>query len=84
MPTDAIELLHRVENPAIRDVTRSDEPIAPTKDLIAMISLRKTLHQHHQVARTRRLMNRAIDHAGTPAVRNELLTIAQHQGLSLR
>jgi len=29
-------------------------------------------------------MNRAIDHAGTPGVRNELLTIAQHQGLSLR
>ena len=49
-----------------------------------MISLRKTLHQHHELARTRRLMNRAIDHAGTPAVRNELLTIAQHQGLSLR
>ena len=49
-----------------------------------MISLRKTLHQHHQVARTRRLMNRAIDHAGSPGVRNELLTIAQHHGVNLR
>src|SRR5664279_708009 len=29
MPTDAIELLHRVENPAIRDVTRSDETHSP-------------------------------------------------------
>ena len=49
-----------------------------------MINLRKTLHQRHEVARTRRLMNRAVDHAGTPAVRNELVTIAQHQGISLR
>ena len=49
-----------------------------------MISLRKALHQHHETARTRRLMNQAIDHAGSPAVRNELLTIAQHQGLNLR
>ena len=49
-----------------------------------MINLRKALHQHHEVARTRRLMNRAIDHAGTPAVRNDLVTIAQHQGISLR
>lgn len=49
-----------------------------------MIDLRKTLHQHHEVARTRRLINHAIDHAGSPAVRNELMTMAQHQGLNLR
>jgi hypothetical protein len=49
-----------------------------------MISLRKALHQHHEVARTRRALNRAIDHAGTPGIRNELLTIAQRQGVNLR
>jgi len=49
-----------------------------------MISLRKALHQRHEVARTRRMMNRAIDHAGSPGVRNELLTIAQHHGVNLR
>jgi hypothetical protein len=31
-----------------------------------------------------REMNRAIDHAATPAMRNELLTMAQLQGLPLR
>jgi hypothetical protein len=29
-------------------------------------------------------MNRAIDHAATPALRNELLTMAQIQGLPVR
>jgi hypothetical protein len=35
-------------------------------------------------ARNIREMNRAIDHATTPALRNELLTMAQVQGLPLR
>ena len=35
-------------------------------------------------ARTRRAVSRAIEHAATPAVRNELLAMAQMQGLPLR
>jgi hypothetical protein len=34
--------------------------------------------------RSIREMNRAIDHAATPTLRNELLTMAQVQGLPLR
>ena len=49
-----------------------------------MISMRKALHQHREAALTRRALNRAIDHAGSPGVRNELLTVAQRQGLNLR
>jgi hypothetical protein len=49
-----------------------------------MISLRKALHRQHEAALTRRALNRAIDHAGSPGVRNELLTIAQRQGVNLR
>jgi hypothetical protein len=35
-------------------------------------------------ARTRREVSRAIERAATPAVRNELLAMAQMQGLPLR
>jgi len=49
-----------------------------------MISLRQALHRHHETAVTRRELSRAIDHAGSPGVRNELLTIAQRQGVNLR
>lgn len=49
-----------------------------------MISLRKALHRHHEAAVTRRALNHAIDHAGSPGVRNELLTIAQRQGVNVR
>ena len=35
-------------------------------------------------ARTRRAVNRAIDNAATPAMRHELIMIAQHQANHLR
>jgi len=49
-----------------------------------MSRLGKAVRSHRMTARSLREMNRAIDHAATPALRNELLTMAQVQGLPLR
>jgi hypothetical protein len=49
-----------------------------------MSRLGKAVRNHRTTARSLREMNRAIDHAATPALRNELLTMAQVQGLPLR
>ena len=49
-----------------------------------MTSLTKALKNHHDMARTRREVGRAIDHAATPGMRTELLTMAQRQGLRMR
>ena len=49
-----------------------------------MSRLGKAVRTHRDTARTRREVNRAIEHAATPAVRDELLAMAQIQGLALR
>jgi hypothetical protein len=42
------------------------------------------MKNRRDTARTRREVSRAIDHAATSAVRDELITLAQVQGLPLR
>jgi hypothetical protein len=46
-----------------------------------MSTLAKALHNHRLAARNRRAVNRAIDEASTPAMRNELIVMAQNQGM---
>ena len=46
-----------------------------------MSTITRTLRNHRIAARNRRAMNRAIDEASTPAMRNELIVIAQNQGV---
>ena len=49
-----------------------------------MSKISMAVRNRRDSARTRREVNRAIEHAATPAVRNELLAMAQMQGLPLR
>ncbi len=46
-----------------------------------MSTIARTLRNHRIAARNRRAVNRAIDEASTPAMRNELIVIAQNQGV---
>lgn len=45
-----------------------------------MSNLAKAIRSHREMSRTRRLVNRAIDQAATPSMRDELIVIAQRQG----
>ena len=45
-----------------------------------MSRLSKAFRSHRDMARTRREVSRAIDHAATPAMRDELILISQRQG----
>jgi hypothetical protein len=49
-----------------------------------MSTLATTLRNHRLAARNRRAVNRAIDEASTPAMRNELIVMAQNQGVISR
>ncbi len=49
-----------------------------------MSRLGQAVRNHRDSARARREINRAIDRAATPAVRDELRTMAQAQGYWLR
>lgn len=49
-----------------------------------MSRISQAVRNHRDSARTRREIDRAIDRAATPAIRNELLAMAQVQGLPLR
>jgi len=49
-----------------------------------MSRISRAVRNHRDATRTRREVNRAIERAGTPGVRNELLAMAQVQGLPLR
>lgn len=49
-----------------------------------MSRIGKAVRNHREIARTRRDVSRAIDHAATIGVREELLAMAQIQGLPLR
>lgn len=42
-----------------------------------MSRLAKAIRSHREISRTRREVARAIDHAATPAMRDELILIAQ-------
>ena len=49
-----------------------------------MSRLSQAVRNHRDSARARREINRAIDRAATPAVRDELRTMAQVQGYNFR
>jgi len=45
-----------------------------------MSRLAKALRSHRELSRTRREVSKAIDGASTPALRDELIIMAQRQG----
>ena len=48
--------------------------------MVAMSRLVKAVRSHHEINRTRRELNRAIANATTPAMRGELILVAQRGG----
>ena len=47
-----------------------------------MSTITNTLRARRQAARTRRALNRAINTAATPSMRDELIIVAQRHSLS--
>jgi hypothetical protein len=45
-----------------------------------MSHLTKAIRRHREISRTRRELNRAIGNASTPAMRDELILVAQRGG----
>ena len=45
-----------------------------------MSRLAKAVRGHREISRTRRELNRAISNAATPAMRDELILVAQRGG----
>jgi len=45
-----------------------------------MSRLTKVVRSHREMSRTRRELNRAINNATTPAMRDELIMVAQRAG----
>jgi hypothetical protein len=45
-----------------------------------MARLAKAIRSHREISRTRRELNRAISNASTPAMRDELIQVAQRAG----
>jgi hypothetical protein len=45
-----------------------------------MSRLVKAIRSHHEISRTRRELHRAISNAATPAMRDELILVAQRAG----
>jgi hypothetical protein len=45
-----------------------------------MSRLTKVIRSHREMSRTRRELNRAISNATTPAMRDELIMVAQRAG----
>jgi hypothetical protein len=48
--------------------------------MVAMSRLVNAIRRHREITRTRRELNRAIANASTPAMRDELILIAQRDG----
>jgi hypothetical protein len=48
--------------------------------MVAMSRIIKVIRSHHEINRTRRELNRAIANAPTPAMRDELILVAQRDG----
>ncbi len=48
--------------------------------MLAMSRLGKVIQSHREINRTRRELNRAIANAATPAMRDELILVAQRGG----
>jgi hypothetical protein len=51
--------------------------------MVAMLRLVKVIRSRHETARTRRELYRAIANATTPAMRDELIMVAQRGGVVL-
>lgn len=49
-----------------------------------MSRIGNAVREHRAMAKTRRDVRRAINSSASPAMRDELLTMAQHQNLPLR
>jgi hypothetical protein len=49
-----------------------------------MNRISRAVREHRSLTRTRRDITRAINESASPAMRDELLTMAQRQGLPLR
>jgi hypothetical protein len=48
--------------------------------MVAMSRLAKAIRSRREIGRTRRELNRAIANASTPAMRDELIMVAQRSG----
>jgi hypothetical protein len=48
--------------------------------MVAMSRLVKVIRSRREIARTRRELSRAIANASTPAMRDELIMVAQRSG----
>jgi hypothetical protein len=48
--------------------------------MVALSRLVKAIRSHREMNRTRRELNRAISNATTPAMRDELIMVAQRTG----
>ena len=48
--------------------------------MVAMFRLVKVTRSRHDIAKARRELNRAIANASTPAMRDELILVAQRGG----
>jgi hypothetical protein len=48
--------------------------------MVAMSRLTKAIRSRREILRTRRELNRAIANASTPAMRDELILVAQRGG----
>jgi hypothetical protein len=53
---------------------------ASIERMVAMSRLVKVIRSHREISRTRRELNRAISNAATPAMRDELILVAQRGG----
>ena len=46
-----------------------------------MVAMLRRIRRHREINRTRRELNRAIANASTPAMRDELILVAQRSGI---
>jgi hypothetical protein len=54
--------------------------VSSIERMVAMSRLTKAIRSRRDIARTRRELNRAITNASTPAMRDELIMVAQRAG----
>jgi hypothetical protein len=68
----------------VRWLTANSTTISAKEGNIIMSRIGIAVRNRRDSARTRRAVSRAIEQASSPSVRNELLAMAQIQGLPLR
>lgn len=70
---------NRVHHRAWARIIGTDQPRHNPRGAVP-VNITAKIRARRAEARTRRAVNRAIDHAATPAMRHELIMIAQQQG----